>query len=436
VAIFFFVALGVIGLIHYYLWRRLVRNTTRPGRGRRAGNIVVLSLAIVLIGAFVGSRAFPHSIATVLAWPGYLWLALMFYLVVTLLALELPMLAARVWLRRRASRVAAVASPSPAPVPALVGGGDIVDQADGVDHGDAASGPGGEEGARGGTDGPDGPDGEALQSRRLFLARAGAITAGLVAVGVTGSGIRTALGPPTIKRIQIPLAKLPRTADGLRIALVSDIHLGPLRGYGHTRRIVDMINGLDADAVAVVGDLVDGSVAELGAAAAPLRDLRSRLGAYFVTGNHEYFSGYEEWVAEVRELGLTPLRNERVELAPGLDLAGVNDVTGGSFGDGPDFDATLRDRDPAKPVVLMAHQPVQALEAARRGVDLQLSGHTHGGQLWPFHYVVKATGQPVVSGLDYVDGMPVYVTNGAGFWGPPVRVGAPPDITLVELRIP
>jgi predicted MPP superfamily phosphohydrolase len=109
-------------------------------------------------------------------------------------------------------------------------------------------------------------------------------------------------------------------------------------------------------------------------------------------------------------------------------------VTGGSYGDGPDYDAALSDRDPARPVVLMAHQPVQAHEAARHGVDLQLSGHTHGGQMWPFHYVVKASGQPIVSGLGRVDGMPVYVTNGAGFWGPPVRVGAPPDITLVELR--
>jgi predicted MPP superfamily phosphohydrolase len=419
VAIFFVVILAAVGLLHYYLWRRLVRNTTRPGPGRRAGNIAVLSLAIVLIGAFVGSRAFPHSVATVLAWPGYLWLALMFYLVVALLVLEVPMLVLRLWLRRRTAKATAP-TPTPAAVPALVGGGD--------GHGDVPVEADGVESA--------GPDGEAWESRRLFLARAGAITAGLVAVGVAGSGIRTALGPPMVKRVQIPLAKLPRSADGLRIAVVSDIHLGPLRGYSHTRRIVDLVNGLDADVVTIVGDLVDGSVAELGAAAAPLRDLRSKLGSYFVTGNHEYFSGYQEWVDEVRELGVRPLRNERVELAPGLDLAGVNDVTGGSFGDGPDFDAALNGRDPAKPVVLMAHQPVQAHDAARHGVDLQLSGHTHGGQMWPFHYVVELSGQPVVSGLGEVDGMPVYVTNGAGFWGPPVRVGAPPDITLVELRTP
>jgi len=244
------------------------------------------------------------------------------------------------------------------------------------------------------------------------------------------------MGPPRLRRVQIPLAKLPRSLDGLRIALVADIHLGPLRGLSHTRRIVDMINGMDADLVAVVGDLVDGTVAELGPAAAPLRELRGRYGSFFVTGNHEYYSGYQEWVDEVARLGLKPLRNERVEIPVGLDLAGVNDVTGGSYGDGPDFDRALADRDPARPVVMLAHQPSQARDSAKRDVDLQLSGHTHGGQMVPFNLIVRAAQQPVVSGLGEVDGMPVYVTNGAGFWGPPVRVGAPPDITLVQLRAP
>jgi predicted MPP superfamily phosphohydrolase len=241
---------------------------------------------------------------------------------------------------------------------------------------------------------------------------------------------------PQLKRIQIPLARLSRSSDGLRIALVSDIHLGPLNGLDRTRRIVEMVNGLDADLIAMVGDLVDGSVAELGPAAAPLSNLRSRLGTFFVTGNHEYYSGYEEWIDEVRRLGMRSLRNERVELPGGLDLAGVNDVTGAGFGDGPDVERALTGRDPSRAVVLLAHQPVQAHDAARHGVDLQLSGHTHGGQMVPFNLVVRAAQQPVVSGLGEVDGMPVYVTNGAGFWGPPVRVGAPPDVTLVELHAP
>jgi predicted MPP superfamily phosphohydrolase len=186
--------------------------------------------------------------------------------------------------------------------------------------------------------------------------------------------------------------------------------------------------------VCVVGDLVDGTVAELGRSAAPLAGIRSRLGAYFVTGNHEYYSGYEPWLEEVTRLGLRPLRNERVEL-DGLDLAGVNDIGGEQFDDGPDFARALGDRDPARPVVLMAHQPVAAVQAAPFGVDLQVSGHTHGGQMAPFNLLVKLQ-QPVVSGLGRVDGVPVYVTNGAGFWGPPVRVGAPPQVTVIELRTP
>jgi hypothetical protein len=191
---------------------------------------------------------------------------------------------------------------------------------------------------------------------------------------------------------------------------------------------------VNADIVCVVGDLVDGTVAELGRFAEPLASIRSRQGAYFVTGNHEYYSGFQPWVDEVASLGVRPLRNERLELG-GLDLAGVNDLTGGGFGDAPDFGKALGGRDTARPVVLMAHQPVMARDAARYGVDLQVSGHTHGGQMVPFNLLVRLQ-QPVVSGYGIVDGVPVYVTDGAGFWGPPVRVGAPPEVTVIDLRTP
>jgi hypothetical protein len=184
----------------------------------------------------------------------------------------------------------------------------------------------------------------------------------------------------------------------------------------------------------VTGDLVDGNVPQLAAHVAPLSRLRSRHGTYFVTGNHEYYSGFQPWVDEVASLGVRPLRNERLELG-GLDLAGVNDLTGGGFGDAPDFGKALGGRDTARPVVLMAHQPVMARDAASYGVDLQVSGHTHGGQIVPFNLLVRLQ-QPVVSGYGIVDGVPVYVTDGAGFWGPPVRVGAPPEVTVIDLRTP
>jgi predicted MPP superfamily phosphohydrolase len=259
-----------------------------------------------------------------------------------------------------------------------------------------------------------------------------AIFAGLTAAGITGYGMKTALGGPQLDRIQLPMAKLPRAMDGTRLAVVSDIHLGPLTGANHATRIVDLINSVNADIVCVVGDLVDGSVAELGRFAAPLADIQSRYGAFFVTGNHEYYSGHEEWIEEVARLRVRPLRNERLEIN-GLDLAGVNDVGGAEFNDAPDYRRALGDRDTSRPVVLMAHQPVAVVDAAPFGVDLQVSGHTHGGQMAPFNLLVPLQ-QPVVSGLGSVDGVPVYVTNGAGWWGPPVRVGAPPQVSVIELR--
>jgi uncharacterized protein len=225
--------------------------------------------------------------------------------------------------------------------------------------------------------------------------------------------------------------------DGFTIATVSDIHLGPLAGRAHTQRVVDVINRTQADLVAVVGDLVDGSVRELGAAAQPLRQIQSRNGAFFVTGNHEYYSGAEEWLAEVERLGIRTLRNQRQLITArggAIDLAGVNDVDGeGTSTGGPDIAGALRDRDQNIPVVLLAHQPVQVHEAAEHGVDLQLSGHTHGGQMVPFNFLVRLQ-QPVINGYAQFGDTQLYVTNGAGFWGPPVRVGAPPQVTLVELR--
>jgi predicted MPP superfamily phosphohydrolase len=225
--------------------------------------------------------------------------------------------------------------------------------------------------------------------------------------------------------------------NGFKIAVVSDIHLGPMLGRKHTERIVRMINETEPDLVAVVGDLVDGTVTELGPAAHPLRDLVSREGAFFVTGNHEYFvDDTTAWLRELEHLGVNVLRNENTRIRRGaaaFDLAGVNDVGGRAHSDPPDFDRALAGTDSRSPTILLAHQPVQVTEAVAHGVDLQVSGHTHGGQMWPFHYVVKLA-QPSLAGLSTVQGTQLYVTRGAGFWGPPVRVGAPPDISVLSLR--
>ncbi|AGZ46789.1 putative metallophosphoesterase [Actinoplanes friuliensis DSM 7358] len=578
----------VIALIHFYLWKRLVRDTIRPGRLRKAGAWITVGLAILVPVTLIGVRA---GYLMWLAWPGYLWVALMFYLLVVLVVLEIPRLVIslgiRVTSKRSAAAPATVAAgaksgsvsatdagsstdaglSAPAEAPAMPVAPDLEtgrtaspdlatgrtaapdlatgrtaapdlatgrtaapdlttgptaapdlatgrtaapdlttgptaapdlatgrtaapdlttgptaapDLATGRTAApDLTTGPtAAPDLATGRTAAPDlttgptaapdlatgrtaaphpddsrpsasdrgeeQPTAAAQQGepdndqpgidRRLLLARGAAIFAGLTAAGITGYGVKTALGPPQLDRVQLPLAKLPRAMDGTRLAVVSDIHLGPLTGPNHAARIVQLINSVNADVVCIVGDLVDGRVAELGKYAAPLADIQSRRGAYFVTGNHEYYSGFQEWVDEVARLNVRPLRNERLEL-DGMDLAGVNDLGGTEFDDGPDLQRALGDRDTTRPVVLMAHQPIIAQDAAPFGVDLQVSGHTHGGQMAPFNLLVKLE-QPVVSGLGKVDGVPVYVTNGAGFWGPPVRVGAPPQVSVIELRTP
>ncbi|MGP3952401.1 metallophosphoesterase [Streptomyces sp. 7N604] len=454
--------LGLLGGVHWYLWRRLVRDTTAPGGwGRRTGTAAAVALPLTTLGALIGGRAgAPFAVERLIAWPGYLWLALVLYLTLALLAGELARPLLTRWLAARAvgpARAAeaatAAATPdapplataTPAPLPAAaVGAGpgaavappaasadtsadtsaavstDTSASAD-ARPGAAAAGPASK------------PAGASAVGRRLFVARTVAVAATAVAAGTVGYGTYGVLNGPAVKRLRVPLAKLPRSADGYRIAVVSDIHLGPVLGRAHTQRIVDAINRTQPDLVAIVGDLVDGSVADLGPAAEPLARLRSRDGSYFVTGNHEYFSGAVQWIEYVRELGVHPLENARVEL-PGFDLAGVNDVSAEDQDppQGPDYEKALGDRDPARASVLLAHQPVVIHDAVKHGVDLQLSGHTHGGQLWPGNYLA-ALANPTVAGLERYGDTQLYVTRGAGAWGPPVRVGAESDITVVTL---
>ncbi|MGW6206064.1 metallophosphoesterase [Streptomyces sp. NPDC055089] len=408
--------LALLVLVHRYVWRRLVGDTTTAGSlPRRAGTVAAYVLPLLSVGALVSGRTgTPFWLQQVLAWPGYLWLAALLYLTLALLAGELvrPLLS-RLLARRAGDEPEAAAETVPAEPVAAAQGSTVTTTAP------PASAPLADAPA------------PAAPSRRLFVARAVGGAAAVAGLGTTGYGAYGVLRGPRVKRVAVPLARLPRSAHGFRIAVVSDIHLGPVLGRAHTQRIVDAVNRTQPDLIAVVGDLVDGSVEDLGPAAEPLAGLRSRHGAFFVTGNHEYYSGAAEWVDHVRELGLHPLENSRVEI-DGFDLAGVNDIAGESEGQGPDFGRALGDRDRTRAAVLMAHQPVVIDEAVEHGVDLQLSGHTHGGQLWPGNYIAELS-NPTVAGLERYGDTQLYVTRGAGAWGPPVRVGAPSDITVVEL---
>ncbi|MFF8646919.1 metallophosphoesterase [Streptomyces griseoluteus] len=441
VIVFALVALAVLALVaglHWYVWRRLVRDTTRPGGvARRAGTALFVAAPVLMIAALVAERSgAPFWLQRALAWPGFLWMALALYLLLATVATE----PARVWAgrrARRATREAVLAGLGAVPVPSAerAGVADDAPVSPAAEGASAAPAPAGPSAGADGTSSSEAPPASAFAasalSRRVFVSRVAGGTAAAVALGTTGWGTYGVLRGPRVKRLTVPLARLPRSAHGFRIAVVSDIHLGPVLGRNFARTVVDTINSTQPDMIAVVGDLVDGSVKNLGPAAAPLAGLESRLGTYFVTGNHEYFSGAAQWLDEIRTLGMRPLENARTEL-PYFDLAGVNDLQGESEGHGPDFAKALGDRDPSRACVLMAHQPVQIHEAVHYSVDLQLSGHTHGGQLWPGNLVARAA-NPTVAGLDRYGDTQLYVSRGAGAWGPPTRVWAPSDITVIEL---
>ena len=438
-AIVFFVLIALLVLAvlvtgNWYVWRRLFRDTTEgPGAVRRAGAVVVAGGWALTVGALVAERSgAPFWLQQVLAWPGFLWLALALYLLLAVLAGELVRPVLRRILERRdraAADTAVVVTTAPEPIAAGQGAGRGPSGATAVGSAGTAGTAGQEPADGGGASGP--PSSLAVPSRRLFVSRVVGGAAAAAAVGTVGYGTYGVLRGPRVKRVTVPLAKLPRAAHGYRIAVVSDIHLGPVLGRGFAQKVVDTINSTQPDLIAVVGDLVDGSVKDLGPAAAPLAQLRARHGSFFVTGNHEYFSGAEQWVDEVRRLGINPLENARTEL-PHFDLAGVNDVAGESEGQGPDYAKALGDRDRARACVLLAHQPVQIHDAVDHGVDLQLSGHTHGGQLFPGN-LVAGLANPTLEGLDRYGDTQLYVSRGAGAWGPPTRVGAPSDITVIEL---
>jgi hypothetical protein len=267
----------------------------------------------------------------------------------------------------------------------------------------------------------------------LLSARAVPLLAALVTLWGFVNARRTA----AVVRVDVPVVDLPPSLHGFAIAQISDIHVGPTIRRPYLEAIVAAVNRLDADMVAITGDLVDGSVADLASHVAPLADLRSREGSFFVTGNHEYYSGAAAWVGELRRLGLKVLMNEHVVVRRGdaaLVVAGVTDYGAGHFdrAQASDPKAALAGSPPAALRLLLAHQPRSAEAAEAAGFDLQLSGHTHGGQFLPWNFLVRLQ-QPFTAGLKRWRGMWVYTSRGTGYWGPPKRFGAPSEITLLRL---
>ena len=269
---------------------------------------------------------------------------------------------------------------------------------------------------------------------------AGAVV-GVVAILLTW-GYAEAMRVPRVKKVDVSIARLGPGMDGLRVAVITDTHYGPINRARWSAAVVARINELGADLVCHVGDIADGTVEVRELQASPLASANAALSRVYVTGNHEYFSEAEGWLDYMESIGWVALHNRHVIVERGGDrlvVAGVDDATAqssGVRGHRADLEAALAGADATLPVLLLAHQPKQVAQAVLAGVDLQLSGHTHGGQIWPFNFLVRLE-QPVVHGLSrHADRTQLYTSRGTGFWGPPFRVFAPSEITLLTLRSP
>ncbi|MGW5269769.1 metallophosphoesterase [Rhodococcus sp. NPDC003994] len=368
----------VLGLVTFWLHRRLVvAGGLRRGTGRAVDAVLVLFWAAAVVGIGSGEVLDP-AWARYIAYPGLSWLAVLLYLVLGSLLVALLAGVMRL--------------------------GAAVARRDGSD------------------------------ARRTTVRRANTVLV-LGTIAAVGYGVVDAASPE-VTRTEVSLPGLPASFDGMRVAVVSDLHVGPARGERFVDGVVDEIMAQSPDLILVAGDLIDGTTELVGPSLSPLSRLDAPMGVFVTSGNHEFYAGDGgQWLDLFDSLGPTVLRNESVRLTRGvdtIDLVGIEDLTAPEPYQ-PDLPAALEGTDRNDFQFLVAHQPKQAVEASELGVELQVSGHTHGGQIWPIPYLVPLQ-QPTVQGLDTIGDTTIYTTRGAGAWGPPVRIGAPPEITMLELR--
>jgi predicted MPP superfamily phosphohydrolase len=434
--IFVIVAPLVLAWIHITLWRRFAIDTGLRRRWRIALAIGIGALALLVALSFTLARRLGLAWPTVVSLAAWWWFAFAFYALMSFLAIGLLRRVGRgsAWLARCATARTSTAPPATSAA-ALSSASSVPVAPSAVPDSRAAS-------SATSTSSSNVPTTSqrttlADPSRRVFLARALAGGVGVGAAAVVVGGNRRALAEPESPQIELPLRGLPRQLDGLRVVQISDLHLGPLYGVDECELTVERVNRQRPDLIVVTGDIVDAPVGVLAAAAAPLGRLRARHGVLFVTGNHEYYSGADEWLVEMRRLGLRTLMNERVSIGDAgasFDVVGMPDEHAGRYGGSvvPNLVRALSGRDPERALFGIVHRPTQARELVRAGAGAAVCGHTHGGQMWPFGGIVALV-QPYIAGLHREGEGLVYVSRGAGFWGPPVRVLAPPELPCFVL---
>ena len=389
---FLVLVIGVHALMHYYFWRRMVKDHGFTPLCERLGTIAVIGLFFLLPISRILAKHFSVQQLFPLLWPAYLWLGvlmLFFFFFLFTDSLKVLSYALSYALRRL-----------------LTGKQKTEKQPD----------PG----------------------RRRFLARSIAFSASVIVPGASAFGVKKCLDPPAVTRLPVIISGLPPGFQGFSIVQITDIHIGALSMRSELAEIVTIVNSLQPDLIAVTGDLVDGDAEELADELAPLAELRAQHGVFFVTGNHEYYSGVEKWLPAIEQLGITVLNNTRTEIRRGKDslfLAGVTDYNAGRFGEkyAPDYNRALGGIDKKRTIILLAHQPRAVEEAALYGVDLMLSGHMHGGQIWPFNYLTPLQ-QPYIKGFYRHKETLLYVNQGTGYWGPPMRIGTYKEISEFILR--
>ena len=375
------VFVGVFGLAHLYLYRRMFRDTSAHEETQRRGRNALITMAALMAAGVAATRFFAVPGEQILGffaygWMGFIALAIGIFLVLDGLR----------WMFGRLRK-----------------------------------------------DQPTDPN------RRMMLSRGVAAVATATATTTGASGVALAMADPEEPEIIVPIQHLPVSLAGFRIVQLSDIHFGPTLREEFANHLVERVNALKPDLVALTGDLVDGTVAELGPCVEALAQIKSTHGIYVCTGNHEYYSGVDAWCEAMTSWGMRVLRNESISIQHGsarFDLVGVDDWRGSRLAGGQkyDFAKSNEGRDQSVFSRLLSHQPKAIHDAAAGGIDLVLSGHTHGGQIWPGKYIVQLV-QPYVSGLHrHSERTWIYVHSGTGYWGPPVRVGVPSEIAVITLQ--